>query len=177
MFNLAEIKILFTTLITIFVGISLGCQTTETNHLTKQEYAVYMTVLSEKPENFVVVDETMVDIFGEVSTGYLKELFKELHIETFDNFVLKNKKSSTIEKSFPTKNGYPIISKDDFNKKHSESSRYYVFSRVGFSEDGKQALVLFSDACSPLCGKGVYYLLTNRNGVWEIEKESETWRS
>ncbi len=170
-------KIIFTALIIIFVGVSLCCQTKETNQLTEQEYAVYMTVLREKPENFIVVDETTVDKYGEVSTGYLKELFKELHIETFDNFVLKNKKSSTIEKNFPTKNGYPIISKDTFNKKHSESGRYYVFSRVGFSEDGKQALVLFSDACSPLCGKGAYYLLANRDGVWKIEKEEETWCS
>lgn len=177
MFNLGEMKVILTTLIVIFVGLSLCCQTKEINQLTEQEYAVYMTVLSEKPENFIVIDVTPVDVFGEVSTGYLKELFKELHNETFDNFVMRNKKSPTIEKNFPIKNGYPIIGKDDFNKEHSEFSRHYVFSRVGFSEDGKQALVLFSDNCNPLCGKGAYYFLTNRDGVWKIEKESETWRS
>jgi len=170
-------KVILITLITLFAGLNLSCQTKEINLITEQEYAVYIAVLAEKTENFIVVDVTLVDVFGEVSTGYLKEVFKELHNETFDNFVLKNKKSPTIETNFPTKNGYPVINKDDFNKNHSESGRYYAFSRVGFSKDGKQALVLFSDVCNALCGKGAYYLLTNRDGVWKIEKESETWRS
>jgi hypothetical protein len=48
---------------------------------------------------------------------------------------------------------------------------------VGFSNNGKQAVVMFADVRNPLGSKGIYFLLTKKGGFWEIEKESEIWRS
>lgn len=170
-------KVIFAILIFLSVGSGNSCQTKETNQLTTQELEVYKTILSGKSKEIVVIDETKVDVMGEISTGVLKETLRGLQNDTFDNFVKVNSTPSNIEDSIQTAFDYPIISKADFEKKNLEPSRYYVFSRVGFSNDRKQAVVIFIDVCEPLCSKGTYYLLTKQNGFWEITQESVFMRS
>ena len=153
------------------------CQTKETNQPTAQELEIYKTILGEKPKELVVIDESRVGIFGEISTGKLKEILSGLQNDTFDNFVKTNASPPSIADSVQSTFDYPLINKVDFEKKNLKPSRYYVFSRVGFSNDGKQAVVMFVDECSPLCAKGAYFLLKDKNGFWEIEKESEVGRS
>jgi hypothetical protein len=43
-------KVILITLITLFAGLNLSCQTKEINLITEQEYAVYIAVLAEKTE-------------------------------------------------------------------------------------------------------------------------------
>ncbi len=80
-------KTIITTLIIIFIGINLCCQTKKTNQLTTQELEVYKTILGDKPKEIVVIDESTVGVFGEISTGGLKKILSGLQNDTFDNFV------------------------------------------------------------------------------------------
>jgi len=60
-----------------------------------------------------------------------------------------------------------------FYKRFPGSPGIITFSRVGFSEDGTQALFYLSNACGELCGTGMYVVMEKRNGSWAIEKEIE----
>jgi hypothetical protein len=64
-----------------------------------------------------------------------------------------------------------------FYKRFPGSSGIMTFSRVGFSEDGTQALFYVSNQCGGLCGAGMYVVMEKRNGSWSIEKEIEMWIS
>lgn len=52
-----------------------------------------------------------------------------------------------------------------------------TFSRVGFSPDLRQALVIVDHGCGSLCGSGRIILLQNENGRWRIVVEQSTWVS
>jgi hypothetical protein len=164
-------------LIFFLFGIGLSCQTDKTTQLTAQELKIYKIILGEKPKEIVVIDESMVGVFGEISTGKLKEILEGLQDDTFDNFANVNSTTISIGDSTQTTFDYPLVSKVDFERKNLQLNRYYVFSRVGFSNDGKQAVVIFVDNRNPLGAKGAYFLLVNKNGIWEIIQESESWRS
>jgi len=170
-------KAIFIILIFLLIGIGWSCQTNETNQLTTQELEVYKFILGEKPKEIVVIDESTVGIFGEISTGGLKEILSGLQNDAFDSFVKINATSSSIADSVQTSFDYPLMTKADFEKKNLALSSHYVFSRVGFSSNEKQAVVMFADVSNPLGAKGTYFLLTKKSGFWEIEQESEIWRS
>jgi hypothetical protein len=164
-------------LMLILIGLALSCQTKENNQLTEQEYAVYLTVVGDRPKNFIVVHEDVDDVFGAFSSGKVPELVPGILPETIDDYVVKNRTPLTIAKDFPFKDGFKVIRTEEVHKFMSEYDRFYSVSRVGFSKNGKQAFVLFNDVCSPLCGEGAFYLLTNNNGLWTIETKSESWKS
>lgn len=124
-----------------------------------------------------MVNETTVDVFGEISSGKLPEIVPGILVETVEDYARKNQKPPTIAENFPFKRGYRVIRSDERDKVISEYDRHYVVSRVGFSKDGKQAFVRFYDHCEPLCGDGAFYLLANVDGVWKIQAETEHWKS
>ncbi|MDQ3798840.1 MAG: hypothetical protein M3384_05275 [Acidobacteriota bacterium] len=170
-------KVIFTILVFLSLAIGLSCQTRETNRLTTQEFEIYKTILGDRPKETVVINESMAGIFGEIAAGGLKQILSELQNDTFDNFIKMNASRTKIEGNLQTGFEYPITTKADFEKKNLKPSGYYAFSRVGFSDDGRQAVLIFIDVCEPLCSKGKYFLLANKNGFWEIAQESESWRS
>ncbi len=170
-------KIQFTILISLFIIFCSTCQTKQLNQLTAQELEVYKTILGNKPKEIIVINESLVGVFGEISTGKLKEILEGLQSDTFDNFAKVNSTPTNIEDSTQATFNYPLVNKVDFERKNLDSSRHYVFSRVGFSNDGKQAVVIFVDVCEPFCTKGNYFLLVNKNGNWQVVEESDSWKS
>jgi hypothetical protein len=170
-------KIIGAVLVLMLIGLALCCQTKENNQLTEQEYAVYLTVVGDRPKNFIVVHEDVDDVFGAFSSGKVPELVPGILPETIDDYVVKNPTPLTIAEDFPFKDGFKVIRREEVRKYISEYDRFYSVSRVGFSKNGKQAFVLFNDVCSPLCGEGAFYLLTKNTGLWIIEKKSERCKS
>ncbi len=164
--------------------------TTSTSpQITDDEYTVYIAILGKDTDMFVVRDKSGVDDFGG-SGDDLKQNFDELKPETIEDFKSKNKESSRLEKKFPTKNNYVLISDEElkkffdkrlnwegFYKKYPKSGGFSTISRVGFSNDGRQALVFVAHSCGGLCGEGNYYFLKNNNGEWKVIKKQMTWIS
>ncbi|MEK7722947.1 MAG: hypothetical protein AAB336_01235 [Acidobacteriota bacterium] len=169
-------KVLRLILILFVVGICLSCQTNSTNEAI-EELEVYKILLTNKPKEIVVINQTIVGVFGEIETGGLKHILKGLQDDTFESLAKRNLSSTDI--TFHSNLGfdYQILSQKDFETKKEKLIRYYLFSRVGFSNDGKQAVVRFDEVCHPLCSKGAYYLLSKKKGFWQVEEESEYWRS
>lgn len=110
---------------------------------------------------------------------------------TIDAFREVNRQQASLRRSF-----YPAIDYDladsaqlelifkrgggdwlAFYKRFPGSPGIMTFSRVGFSEDGTQALFYLSNHCGGLCGTGMYVVMEKRNGKWAIEKEIEMWIS
>jgi hypothetical protein len=85
-------KIILAVLILMLNGLSLCCQPKDNNELSEQEYAVYPAIIGERPKNFIVIDETLADVFGEFSSGGLPELLPGVLSETIDNYSLRNRK-------------------------------------------------------------------------------------
>jgi hypothetical protein len=183
-------KFLILTLTFLCSSVVFG-QTEKTSKITNEEYAVYMAVLGADNKDFVVENESRMDglyskeIEDEIK-NYLKISFKEIKPETLEDFEQKNKESFPIEKKFPTKANYTLLNKkdwgetlnwDNFQKKIPNSVGLYIFSRVGFSKEGTQALVFVASYCGELCGKGNYYFLKKENGEWKIVSELNRWVS
>jgi hypothetical protein len=165
-------KVLLAILIFLLICVGANCKTTIDARINHKELEVYKTLLGDKPKEIVVIQSgSFLEVFG-IDRDALKEILKELRNDTFDNFVKLNSVPPKIEDDVKANFNYPLVNGIDFNKDNLEHTRYYVFSRVGFSRDGKQAVVRFSHVCHPLCSKGAYYLLENKNGVWEIVQES-----
>lgn len=154
-----------------------GCRENENARLSKQELDVFKVLLSEKTKRMVVVDSSSVNRFGEIDTGGLKKILNGLREDTFDNFVNVNSISTSIENDVRADFDYPLVSGAEFEKMDKSLDGYYLFSRVGFANDGTQAVVIFINVPNPLGIKGAYYLLTNKNGLWIVEEQSEPWRS
>lgn len=54
-----------------------------------------------------------------------------------------------------------------FYSRFPASSGRLAVSRVGFSRDGRHALMLVDYGCGGLCGGTVYYLLEKRTNTWQ----------
>ncbi len=87
------------------------------NRLTTQELEVYKTIFGEKPKEIVVIDESTVGIFGEISAGGLKKILSGLQNDTFDNFVKMNATPSSIAGSVQPTFDYPLMSKAEFENR------------------------------------------------------------
>ena len=57
------------------------------------------------------------------------------------------------------------------------AARFWRLSPVGFSADGRRALVYAEKLCGSLCGVGFYYLFEKRAGAWTLEGTSVAWIS
>jgi len=115
-----------------------------------------------------------------------------LQESTAEDYLLKNQISSTIPIELRLQIPYVLLTEQEvkqlFNRdlvqswkafydRFSGSDGKYRLSRVGFSSDLTQALVLVAHGCGPLCGTGYFALLTKGNGVWSIHDTLLIWKS
>jgi hypothetical protein len=52
-----------------------------------------------------------------------------------------------------------------------------TFTRIGYSEDGTQALVLIDFSCGAMCGEGNIVMLRKADSVWRVVLKRRTWES
>lgn len=170
-------------------------RTTDAPAVTDEEYKIYLAVLGKDREMFVVRDKTGID---DTAKNYRKsiinEALRELSDETYEDFKVKTEKQASLEKKFPTRNNYTLISLEELKKSfayvfdddinwdkfyqtHPKSRGIYTFSRVGFNRNGSQALVFVTNWCRSLCGEGIFYLLEKENGEWKVVKNRMIWIS
>jgi hypothetical protein len=163
--------------------------------ITDEEYSVYTAVLGKTREMFVIRDKTNMDKESKNIEKYsVGVFFKELVPDTIEDFLAKNKENAQIEKKFPTNIPYTLISIEQlkeffayeydgkmdweaFYTKYPKSGGVFTFSRVGFSQDGKQALIFITNWCKTLCGTGEYYFLKKENGEWKVSNKHMVWIS
>ncbi|HEY0017821.1 MAG TPA: hypothetical protein VGC13_16020 [Longimicrobium sp.] len=59
--------------------------------------------------------------------------------------------------------------------RHPDSGGVIVFSRVGYSRDGAQALVYVTRACPPCGGVSDFVLLSRARSVWTVTARANVW--
>ena len=160
------------------------------------EYEIYLLAIGTDKKRFVVSQQTKSESLSidfersKYVLNRLLEKFPELQSDTLDNYEERNIKSVTIGENFPTKKQYAVVSEtelekltwadpfiDRFRKKYSDANGYYSLSRVGFSEDGRQALLYTYLYCGGLCASGDFYLLSSKSGEWMIQNKFTVWVS
>ena len=100
--------------------------------------------------------------------------------ETLDNFISVNRHSVEIESSsLQLINTAEYESKQDACSAISDCSGWWRFSRVGYNNDGSEALV-HTDYNHPrygLMGTGHFVLLANDGNRWNVVAKHMTWIS
>jgi hypothetical protein len=109
--------------------------------------------------------------------------------KTLDAFREVNGQQATLQHSFHIAFDYELIDSTQlhslfkngswpaFYRRFPGSSGFLGLSRVGFSGDGKQALLYVSNKCGELCGGGMYVVMERRGGRRVIEKVIQMWIS
>ena len=181
------------------------------SRIDNADYSLFAELFSGSNKNpSVIINETIPaqiktgnekkDDFGEVLSGkvhinYLKETITDLSSETVKDFNEKNSKSYSLEKKFPFKDEYELITRDDisrlfyeagdlgngwenFRKKYPKSGGYYAqFSRIGLSPDKKQAIIYFTYFCGSLCASGDFIFYVKENDKWVEKGKLNLWVS
>ncbi len=170
-------KIIFVFLLFISIAAGTTCPRPPTEKLSERELEVYRALLGEKPKQIVVIGNASVEAFGLAEDDGLKKVLPGLQSDTLANYLEAIAAPVVTEDDNRSAFAFPIVTHAEFEAEASESFRFYYFSRVGFSADGRQAIVQFSQIAEPLGSKGAFYLLTKEADVWKIAYESESWHS
>jgi hypothetical protein len=171
---------------------------TKSSSVTAEEYKIYLTVLAGKKGTFVISDKTGMDDdsknFESLEKRGFTPFLEQINPKTKADFLEKNKDPVTLEKKLPPDFHYTFISIKDLKEKfdykfpgdmnwaafretYPEADNLYTLSRVGFSGDGRQALVFVTNWCGVVCGEGNYFLLQKENDNWKVVNKVMTWIS
>lgn len=113
------------------------------------------------------IDQSTLDDFHKANAHQAK-LRRLFHL----NIQYQVVDEAWMESEFKIHHGWPA-----FYARFPNSQGILTISRVGFSKDGRQALVYIKNSCGGLCGGGNYMLMEKRDGRWEIAKEINVWMS
>lgn len=172
-------------------------------NVSGEEYKIYSAVLkyamSKKSDTAPVikiktgVDKDSKDFNALERRGFGLFVEKINHEARWD-FIIKNEGAATLENKFPDEMKYPFVTDEQLTKdfayefdgrmnwelffeKYPKTGSLYTFSRVGFSTDGKEALVFVTSWCFYTCGEGSYYIMKKENDEWKIADKRMTWIS
>jgi hypothetical protein len=121
---------------------------------------------------------------------YLQKEATSLRAVTISNFHQANKKPAELRLRFHVRLPYQLVSAEkigsiledvsDWPKYYTEypgAQGHVAVSRVGFSSDGKQALLYASNRCGGKCATGSYVVMEKHGSVWKVVKEVVIWMS
>jgi hypothetical protein len=164
-------KIIFWICLLCIVGVEANCQLNSTNQLTKTELKIYETLIDEKSKVIITIDNSIPEKWG-INKEVLKKTLNLINNDTSENFLKILKYSSNIKEKFFLDSDNLIISNYDLDKTNLESKSNFIFSRIGFSNDGHQAIVWCTKNANSLGMSGGLYLLNKEKAVWKIEQKS-----
>lgn len=142
-------------------------------------------LISECIESSCVEEPRAVETF--------RRIFKQIEIETINDFVTKDAASAPVEARFSLETPYSVLSNhgaealskavgaDLFHQalyaKYPDVDRITSVSRVGFNPSMTGAVALVAWQSGPRTGLGTYYWLQQRDGTWFVRQSREAWRS
>jgi hypothetical protein len=167
---------------------------TPSPNIEAEEYAVYSALIRQNPigynlgSSFVVRENTTADL--DMFERTLENVHK-LPSSLVDSYRSRNAASYTLSPNLDIEQDYIMMPQEvfdeillkkgsrwtDFEAKYPRASGFVIFSRVGFNEDGDEALADMGYRCGDLCGAGGLYLLVKEDGNWQVQEELMTWQS
>ncbi len=158
-------------------------QSHENDTIYKPNGTIWKIKENHTPE-IVLVNETETFLFD--PKVYTLEMFNSnglslLDSVTYNDFILKNKKSIIIPEIENTKASIHILTKEELNKifdsggweKYHRKYKYnpiVKISRSGINKEQDLAFIYYSATSGALAGAGFYVILKKENEKW-IEKE------
>jgi hypothetical protein len=122
--------------------------------------------------------------------GYLRKEAPTLQITTLNSFRDANTHSVPFRPSFQLPVAYELVDKaeidaifkkggwwKDYYSKYPNSQGFLTLSRVGFSTDGKQAVLYAKNGCGGKCGTSTYVVMERVEPGWKVVKEILIWIS
>jgi hypothetical protein len=167
---------------------------TPSPNIEAEEYAVYSALIRQNPigydlgSSFVVREDTRADL--DMFERTLENVHK-LPSSLVDSYRSRNAASYTLASNLDIEQDYVLMPQEvfdqilgrkgarwtDFEAKYPGASGFILFSRVGFNEDGDQALADMGYRCGDLCGAGGLYLLVKEDGTWKVQETLMVWQS
>lgn len=155
---------------------------------------------SGKPARFVLRDSTVASgiVTAGLKTEYMRRQFGMLESEynsTLDSFIARNSKPVALDPSaLKTRGTVELVARKDLPVDPAVAARpdspndywrqYYTlfprargllgFSRPGYDESRKHALLYFGHGCGWLCAEYGYLLMERRNGSWIVLRKVVT---
>lgn len=171
---------------------------------TAEDYLVYSAILAdlgqpEDPEEewrdktkIVISDATDTSENGDNKGWGFRSRSKQSPLpETIRNFNSRAKYTCHLEAGFTAKIPLTLAASDALTKifkkrgdgwkrfyaLYPNSSGYWGFSNVGYSDNGQEALVFVGHHCGWLCGTGHLFLLAKEDGAWVVKNRVMLWIS
>jgi hypothetical protein len=171
-----------------------GPTVTPPSTIEAEEYAVYSALIQLNPINFdlgsfiAIRDQTIseVDLLEDAL-----EHVDPVPSEVVDSYRSRNAESYTLSPNLDLEQDYALIPKEEvdeiyrrgwegwneFQDSYPGAEGVVLFSRVGFGENGDEALVSMGFRCGDLCGAGGLYLLVKEEGTWKYQRALMEWIS
>ena len=180
-----KIKVVSKFILVSIIVVGLSCSTpkpkliieSDGETITKEEYEVFLAVLKNRDKHPIIVDGKPTTSKSSIDYGFLRDHFEDLTSDTIRNLELQNTKPYSTEIKVRSRNGFPLVAQERWLDREYEYDTFYLFSRVGFSEDGKQAVVFLETKCQPLCAGFTVHFLTRENKTWTVQKDWIFWKS
>jgi hypothetical protein len=148
-----------------------------------ESYNVYSAILREFGTKSILIEEnTGTGLFNATvesdGTGLTGEIIASYNLE--------NESSTTLENRFSGPGDYVLINDYEnpsqaFSKKYPDPEKRFAviarFSKVGFDQEMKRAIVRASYRCGALCGSGDFYFLVKTEKGWQVEWKENLWVS
>ncbi len=143
-------------------------------------------------EAVVVSEFTTADMISQEHYDYFKQNIPELTPELLQAFQAANQQPARAAELLEIKPKVITISEDRrreifsapegkgwdvFYQTYGRVPGIQSFSRPGFSQDGKYALVYLGGSYGWLAGKGDLILMEKVNGVWQVKSRVMVWIS
>jgi hypothetical protein len=121
---------------------------------------------------------------------YLRKEAPSLRAGTINNFRRANVRQAQLALRFHLPLQYQLVPAEkigsilkdvgswpEYYKQYPGAQGHLAISRVGFSADGKQALLYASNRCGWKCATGSYVVMEKHGATWKILKEVFLWVS
>ncbi len=163
------------------------------------DYLIYSTVLDtwfahDLTRITLIRDRTALGIPKEsleAELAYVASQLLGVRPDTINDFKGKNIQTYALESFITQRAAYTIVPEAEINalfsypdgwgrfyQHYPDSDGLLVFSRVGFSMHGGQALVYVANQWNNFSGAGLYVLLNKADdGAWEISQTVRVWHS
>jgi hypothetical protein len=162
----------------------------------EQEKNVYSSLVAGADCTVVLIDHTVALGSWFLNENWLEHArpeFSTLRDDTLASFKERNQESVALPQDLSAGTGVVLVSQEEldqldsatgsdrdefwtaFEANYGTNCGYHSFSRAGFSEDGRQALVYLSSLCGSLCGGGELILLERGAQGYAVVERVPVW--
>lgn len=169
-----------------FNSFGYGQQEAEIYNLVVTDFAIEKNL---KPtESITEVTIVALDkpsrIFKEVTFSKLKESYRKLSKEVFNDFYIKNQNDFKLQEFYSSNFELIILSKDSILSYEQMADKFpnwnhviIELSNIGFNKRKNEAMVYFGQHFGSRSGGGIFIIYKLKKGKWNQKKIIPSWSS